>query len=77
MHHPVHKALKAAYSFYNVSTKTQWMQLMQDALIVAKNVSKHMEALACADLEISMLYVALALSKNPTAVFFWGFFVSV
>ncbi|KAL4222954.1 glycylpeptide N-tetradecanoyltransferase [Mactra antiquata] len=37
MHHPVHKTLKAAYSFYNVSTVTPWVDLMQDALIVAKN----------------------------------------
>lgn len=40
MHHPVHKSLKAAYSFYNVSTVTPWVDLMQDALIVAKNVNQ-------------------------------------
>ena len=39
MRHPVHKSLKAAYSFYNASAKTPWFDLMQDALIVAKNVS--------------------------------------
>ncbi|XP_014218178.2 glycylpeptide N-tetradecanoyltransferase [Copidosoma floridanum] len=38
MHHQVHKTLKAAYSFYNVSTKTPWLELMQDALISAKNL---------------------------------------
>ena len=38
MHHPVHKTLKAAYAFYNVSTRTPWIDLMQDALVVAKNV---------------------------------------
>ncbi|XP_013394635.1 glycylpeptide N-tetradecanoyltransferase 1 [Lingula anatina] len=38
MHHSSHKFLKAAYSFYNVSTKTPWVDLMQDALIVAKNM---------------------------------------
>ena len=38
MHHPAHKSLKAAYSFYNVSTVTPWDVLIQDALIVAKNV---------------------------------------
>lgn len=38
MHHPVHKSLKAAYSFYNVSTKTPWIDLMQDALISAKQL---------------------------------------
>lgn len=37
MHHPVHKLIKAAYSFYNVSTKTPWLELMNDALISAKN----------------------------------------
>jgi glycylpeptide N-tetradecanoyltransferase len=37
MHHPLHKSLKAAYSFYNVSEKTPWEDLMQDALIAAKN----------------------------------------
>jgi glycylpeptide N-tetradecanoyltransferase len=39
MHHPVHKTLKAAYSFYNVSTITNWVDLMSDALVSAKNVS--------------------------------------
>ena len=47
MHHPVHRTLKAAYSFYNVSMRTPWVELMQDALISAKNVS------------ILMLYVML------------------
>ncbi|XP_004930199.1 glycylpeptide N-tetradecanoyltransferase 2 isoform X2 [Bombyx mandarina] len=37
VYHPVHKTLKAAYSFYNVSTKTPWVDLMLDALITAKN----------------------------------------
>ncbi|RZF47684.1 hypothetical protein LSTR_LSTR005701 [Laodelphax striatellus] len=37
MHHPVHRTLKAAYSFYNVSVGTQWVDLMGDALISAKN----------------------------------------
>jgi len=36
MHHPVHKQLKAAYSFYNVCHKTPLIDLMQDALILAK-----------------------------------------
>lgn len=34
--HPTHSTLKAAYSYYNVSTKTPLLQLMNDALIVAK-----------------------------------------
>ena len=39
MNHPVHKSLKAAYSFYNVSTNTPMIELMNDALVSAKNVS--------------------------------------
>lgn len=39
MHHPVHKILKAAYSFYNVSMKTPWIDLMNDALISAKQLN--------------------------------------
>lgn len=39
MHHPVHKTLKAAYSFYNVSNKTGWIDLMNDALVAARDVS--------------------------------------
>lgn len=39
MHHPVHKSLKAAYSFYNVHTETPLLDLMNDALIIAKMVS--------------------------------------
>lgn len=38
MHHPVHKTVHAAYSFYNVSTKTPWLDLMNDALISAKSI---------------------------------------
>ncbi|XP_059487655.1 glycylpeptide N-tetradecanoyltransferase 2 [Neocloeon triangulifer] len=37
MNHPIHKSLKAAYSFYNVSTCTPLIDLMNDALISAKN----------------------------------------
>ncbi|XP_019379078.1 PREDICTED: glycylpeptide N-tetradecanoyltransferase 1 [Gavialis gangeticus] len=36
MNHPTHKSLKAAYSFYNVHTKTPLIDLMSDALILAK-----------------------------------------
>uniref|UniRef100_A0AAY4AIM6 Glycylpeptide N-tetradecanoyltransferase n=1 Tax=Denticeps clupeoides TaxID=299321 RepID=A0AAY4AIM6_9TELE len=36
MHHPQHKSLKAAYSFYNVHTQTALIDLMSDALILAK-----------------------------------------
>ncbi|XP_043229106.1 glycylpeptide N-tetradecanoyltransferase 2-like isoform X1 [Amphibalanus amphitrite] len=37
MHHPTHKQLMAAYSFYNVGRSTPLLQLMRDALITAKN----------------------------------------
>uniref|UniRef100_A0A1A7Z881 Glycylpeptide N-tetradecanoyltransferase n=1 Tax=Nothobranchius furzeri TaxID=105023 RepID=A0A1A7Z881_NOTFU len=36
MDHPLHRSLKAAYSFYNVHTKTPLPDLMSDALILAK-----------------------------------------
>ncbi|KAB1253896.1 Glycylpeptide N-tetradecanoyltransferase 2 [Camelus dromedarius] len=36
MHHPAHKSLKAAYSFYNIHTETPLLDLMTDALILAK-----------------------------------------
>ncbi|XP_043923442.1 glycylpeptide N-tetradecanoyltransferase 2 isoform X2 [Protopterus annectens] len=36
MHHPIHKSLRAAYSFYNVHTITPLLDLMNDALILAK-----------------------------------------
>nr|XP_033787101.1 glycylpeptide N-tetradecanoyltransferase 2 isoform X4 [Geotrypetes seraphini] len=36
MHHPVHKTLKAAYAFYNIHTETPLLDLMNDALIIAK-----------------------------------------
>lgn len=38
MHHAIHKYLKAAYSFYNVSTVTPWVELMNDALVSAKSL---------------------------------------
>ncbi|MBN3312032.1 NMT1 tetradecanoyltransferase, partial [Atractosteus spatula] len=37
MNHPVHRSLKAAYSFYNVHTVAPLMDLMGDALILAKS----------------------------------------
>jgi len=36
MSHPTHNKLKAAYSFYNVSTITPWVDLIGDALVLAK-----------------------------------------
>ena len=43
MHHPTYNLLKAAYSFYNVSTRTPALDLMNDALIIAKMVSEFEE----------------------------------
>ncbi len=40
MHHPTHKAIKAAYSYYNVAKKTKLVDLMRSALIAARNVRK-------------------------------------
>ena len=37
--HPVHKLLKAAYSFYNVPGNHKLADLMSDALVLAKEVS--------------------------------------
>ena len=39
MSHPTHNKLKAAYSFYNVSTVTPWVGLIGDALVLAKKVN--------------------------------------
>ncbi|PIO64967.1 Myristoyl-CoA:protein N-myristoyltransferase domain protein [Teladorsagia circumcincta] len=35
MQHPVHKSIRAVYSFYNVATTISFKQLMNDALIIA------------------------------------------
>ena len=37
MGHERHKRLEAAYSFYNVHTKTPFVQLMNDSLIKARD----------------------------------------
>ncbi len=39
VNNPVHKSIKAAYSFYNVATSMSLQDLMYDALVLAKNVS--------------------------------------
>jgi len=39
VNNPAHKTIKAAYAFYNVATSMSFQELMQDALILAKNVS--------------------------------------
>lgn len=38
MHHPVHRQIKAAYSFYNIATATPLNDLMFDGLVSAKNL---------------------------------------
>uniref|UniRef100_A0A183E023 Glycylpeptide N-tetradecanoyltransferase n=1 Tax=Gongylonema pulchrum TaxID=637853 RepID=A0A183E023_9BILA len=40
MHHPLYKSIQAAYSFYNVATSIPLKQLMNDALIIARNELK-------------------------------------
>lgn len=45
MNHPTHKSLKAAYSFYNVHTQTPLLDLMSDALVLAKMVRSELEGL--------------------------------
>lgn len=46
--HTVHKEVKAAYSYYNVATVTPLVQLMEDALIFARNSG--VDVLNCLDL---------------------------
>ena len=38
VHHPVHRSLNVAYSFYYFHTKTPLKDLLLDALIIAKQV---------------------------------------
>jgi glycylpeptide N-tetradecanoyltransferase len=38
INHPIHKTLRAAYSFYNVAKSTPLDQLLNDALILAKKL---------------------------------------
>jgi len=38
INNPQHNLLNAAYSFYNVCTRTSWQDLMTDALIIARNL---------------------------------------
>ncbi|XP_017054504.1 glycylpeptide N-tetradecanoyltransferase-like [Drosophila ficusphila] len=37
LNHPVHKSVRTAHSFYNVATKTPWVELMNNVLVSAKN----------------------------------------
>jgi len=39
MSHPTHNNLKAAYSFYNVATTASWVDLIGDALVLAKKAN--------------------------------------
>lgn len=52
MHHPAHKSLKAAYSFYNIHTETPLLDLMSDALIIAKLVGDSLLAVLCVRLQM-------------------------
>eukprot|EP00484_Ammonia_sp_Unknown_P000387 CAMPEP_0197023520 /NCGR_PEP_ID=MMETSP1384-20130603/4193_1 /TAXON_ID=29189 /ORGANISM="Ammonia sp." /LENGTH=516 /DNA_ID=CAMNT_0042451739 /DNA_START=50 /DNA_END=1600 /DNA_ORIENTATION=- len=38
MNHPKYNGMKAAYSYYNVATTVDWMKIMNDALILAKQL---------------------------------------
>jgi len=48
LHHPRYKTLNAAYSWYNVSTKTPLVDLMRDALILAN--SKGFDVFNCLEI---------------------------
>jgi hypothetical protein len=39
VNNPIHRQIKAAYGFYNVATSVPLEKLMDDALILARNVS--------------------------------------
>jgi len=39
VHHPVHKTLRVAYGFYNISFATPLKDLLMDSLILAKKVN--------------------------------------
>ena len=41
MHHPGHKTMYAAYSYYTVANKHTLTQLMKDILIIAKQVTQY------------------------------------
>lgn len=69
MHHQTHKTLRAAYSFYNVSTVTPWQELMTDALISAKNVrnnnSSHASFQKCVNSSVMIsLYLCARVSAG-------------
>ena len=55
--HPIHRILHVAYSFYNVSMVTPLRDLMQDALVIAKEVSLYLPFVgfvpACVALQLS------------------------
>lgn len=42
MHNPLHTKIRAAYSFYNVANSVPLNRLMNDALILAKNVYQYL-----------------------------------
>lgn len=43
MNHPTHKVIRAAYAFYNVANTVPIVQLMNDALILARKVGSRSE----------------------------------
>ena len=45
MSHPTYNSLKAAYSFYNVANTMSWVDLMGDALVLAKKVKGYADDL--------------------------------
>lgn len=67
MNHPVHRSLKAAYSFYNVHTTTPLLDLMSDALILAKLV-RSSSSPAC----VLVFVKGLPLRKLTTFFFFFS-----
>lgn len=76
MHHPAHKSLKAAYSFYNIHTETPLLDLMSDALIIAKSVSSLLFFVLCVSPDMcikvyKMSYCILQL----TVEFTWRYFL--
>ncbi|XP_018583871.2 glycylpeptide N-tetradecanoyltransferase 1-like isoform X1 [Scleropages formosus] len=48
LNHPVHRSIKAAYSFYTVHTRTSLEDLVEDALILAK--AEHFDVFSALDL---------------------------
>ena len=68
MNHPSHSSIKAAYSFYNVATATPWVDLMGDALILAKR--ENFDVFNALDLmENRQVVEEVFLGRNPIVTF--------